>query len=269
MWTSFSTEEVVQGQSTLEKHGILGMALLVISAEEFPESMELNARDNSPTWLRTVRLKALPTPTAVGRQLYLLIPASGLNMQSHLTTDITAILNGAGGEDAVAAEELIRRAYDDLRRIAAGHMRREGAQHTLQPTALVHEVWLKLEGGDSLPSWPSRGHFFAWASRVMANFLCDHARHKKCQKSGGGRERISLDECDPKQGVDITMQIIEARDAIEELSKHDETRATILRLATFSDLSEAEIASSVELSTTEVKQSLKASRLWLLAHLEA
>lgn len=188
-------------------------------------------------------------------------------MQDHLTTDITSILNGADGEDSVAAEKLIRLAYDDLRRIAVGHMRREGAQHTLQPTALVHEVWLKLQGGRSLPSWPSRGHFFAWASRAMANFLCDHARHKKCQKSGGGRKRISLDEYEPKQSLDITMQVVEVRDAIEELSKHDETRATILRLATFSDLSEAEIASSLEVSLSEVKQSLKASRLWLLAHL--
>lgn len=189
-------------------------------------------------------------------------------MDDARTNDVTGLLMECADTKSPPIDELFHCLYDDLRKIAAGHMRRERATHTLQPTALVNEVWLKVASCDRLPTWESRKHFFGWASRAMANYLCDHGRRKKCQKSGGEYKRISLEVCEPEQGVDLALHMVELRDAVEELAKHDETRATILRLTMFTELSHAEIALGMELPVAEVVRSLKASRLWLDAYLK-
>src|SRR5690349_413933 len=107
--------------------------------------------------------------------------------------DVTQILNAAQHGDAKAAEDLLPLLYHELRQIAAGKMAGEAAGHTLQPTALVHEAWLRLVGGNQ-QAWPSRAYFFAAAAEAMRRILVEHARRKQSLKRGGEFERQELTE---------------------------------------------------------------------------
>src|SRR5262245_42949344 len=106
---------------------------------------------------------------------------------------ITRLLDAAGAGDAAAADALLPLVYDELRRVAAVHLSREPAGQTLQPTALVHEAYLRLLGGEPI-QWQGRGHFFAAAARAMRRILVDRARSKHAEVHGGGRSRFQIDD---------------------------------------------------------------------------
>src|SRR5262245_22624612 len=108
-------------------------------------------------------------------------------------SDVTSLLARAQAGDADAAADLFPLVYGELRRIAAAKMARESPNHTLQPTALVHEAWLRL-GGDAQPGWRDRAHFLAAAAEAMRRILVENARRKKSLKRGGGNERLELHE---------------------------------------------------------------------------
>src|ERR1044071_8201666 len=108
-------------------------------------------------------------------------------------TDVTQILNAVQSGDAKAAEDLLSLLYGELRRIASSKMARESPGHTLQPTALVHEAWLRL-GGEENQRWDSRGHFFAAAAEAMRRILVESARRKRRLKHGGQLQRVDMDE---------------------------------------------------------------------------
>src|SRR5213596_679810 len=110
-------------------------------------------------------------------------------------SDVTHLLGAAAAGDPKAAAELLPLVYDELRKLAAARMAEERADHTLQPTALVHEAYLRLvEGAAPNASWDSRGHFFAAAAEAMRRILVDQARRKRRPKHGGDRQRVALDE---------------------------------------------------------------------------
>src|SRR6186713_411800 len=108
-------------------------------------------------------------------------------------SEITEILESVGHGNQKAADALLTLVYDELRRLASQRMARESPGHTLQPTALVHEAWLRL-GGEQQPDWKNRAHFFGAAALAMRRILIDHARHRLSERQGGRHEHVNVDD---------------------------------------------------------------------------
>lgn len=174
-----------------------------------------------------------------------------------MTRLIEAVQRGEAG----AAEDLLPLVYDELRRLAAYRLSQEGAPHTLQPTALVHEVWLKVAGRNSL-QWKGRSHFFSAAAEAMRRILIDVARRKSRLKRGGNKGLTELDESKIELSVPAEdfMQLHEALDALD---KEDHLAAEVVKLRYFIGLSVAEIAEVMSLAPRTVDRHWAFARAWL------
>jgi RNA polymerase sigma factor (TIGR02999 family) len=177
-----------------------------------------------------------------------------------------------GGEEGRrAAAELLPLVYDELRRLAQARLRDTPPGNTLQPTALVHEAYLKLLGSGD-PGWEGRGHFFGAAARAMRDILVDQARRKAAAKHGGGRRRLNLEGIELTAGVDA--EAAQARDlldldaAIRRLEAQDARRAEIVMLRCFAGLSEAETAAALGLTDRTIRREWRFIKAWLLRELE-
>jgi len=172
-------------------------------------------------------------------------------------SDVTQILEAIQRGEACAADELLPLVYDELRRIAAHKMAREAAGHTLQPTALVHEVWLRLVG-DGNPKFDGRAHFFAVAAEAMRRILVEAARRKRSLKRGGGAEREELHESQLAQSAP-SEELLAVDEALDLLAAEDPTSANLVKLRYFVGMTmdEAAAALGVPLRTAE--------RLWTYA----
>lgn len=168
--------------------------------------------------------------------------------------------------DAQAATELLPVVYDELRRLAAAKMARESAAQTLQPTALVHEAWLRL-GGDQQPQWQNRGHFFSAAAEAMRRILIDHARRKQAARRGGGAEHIDLNQTGFELGAEIADNddLLLLNDALDLLTAQDPRRAEMVKQRYFAGLSLEEIADVQNVSLRTVKRDWTYARAWLFA----
>jgi RNA polymerase sigma factor (TIGR02999 family) len=159
--------------------------------------------------------------------------------------DVTRLLDAAAGGDPHAAAELLPLVYEELRRLAADKLRRENPGQTLQPTALVHEAYLRLvEGerrGSSSPVWQGRTHFFAAAAEAMRRILVDHARQKKSRKRGGGRARAEFHE-DAVAGPAQSDEVLAVDEALAGLAAADPQAAELVKLRYFAGLSIDETA---------------------------
>jgi RNA polymerase sigma factor (TIGR02999 family) len=179
--------------------------------------------------------------------------------------DITMLLKRISAGDRSAEEQLVPRVYQDLRRLAAVYLRHERPDHTLQPTALVHEAYLRLTGRAAI-QWQDRVHFFRIAASTMRRILVDHARNNKAGKRGGGALKIPLQDCmGPATGLDRT--VLDLDQALERLSNLDERQAQIVEMRFFAGLSEEEIASALCLSTRTIKREWAMARAWLRGEL--
>ena len=179
--------------------------------------------------------------------------------------DVTRLLQRWGAGDARAVEELLPLLYDELRRLAAAYMRRQPMGHTLQPTALVNEAYLKLAGQSGL-SFADRAGFFALAAKVMRRLLVDHARAHNAAKRGGDAVRVTLDEgiaSLPSRDVDFA----DLDAALEELGRLDERQAQIVELRFFAGLGIEETAAALSLSSATVKREWATARAWLYRRL--
>ncbi len=161
--------------------------------------------------------------------------------------DVTRILSAIEEGDAQAAEHLLPLVYDELRKLAAAKMAQEQPGQTLQATALVHEAYLRLLGGDKANHWDSRGHFFSAAADAMRRILVDAARHKKSLKAGGGMKRVDLDD------ADITLNhspddMVALDDAITKLVADDPVAAEVAKLRLFAGLTMEEATENLGLS---------------------
>ncbi len=175
-----------------------------------------------------------------------------------LTLDGTSI-----GDEAV--DVVFPRLYEELRRLAASALRRERAGHTLQPTALVHEAFLRLANSADVP-WDSHDHFVAIAGRVMRQVLVDHARRKHAAKRSTGAVRVSLDDVDvPAATVDVDLVALDA--ALVKLGTFDERQARIVELRFFGGLSVPETAALIGASERTVKRDWQIARAWLTREL--
>lgn len=176
-------------------------------------------------------------------------------------SDVTQLLDAWSRGEAEAFDRLMPLVVDELRRVASNHMRHEPPGHTLQPTALVNEVFLKLAGRRSV-AWKNRHQFFAVASKIMRHLLVDHAREKKAARRGAGIVRISLGpelEIVEEKGLDV----IALDDALECLHRLAPRQAEVVEMRYFGGLTNDEIADLLGVSTMTVKRDWAMARRFL------
>jgi RNA polymerase sigma factor (TIGR02999 family) len=160
-------------------------------------------------------------------------------------SDLTGILHAIEQGDAAAAEQLLPLVYDELRRLAAAKMAGESPGNTLQATALVHEVWLRLIDVDRAQHWNSRGHFFAAAGEAMRRILVERARAKQRQKRGGNFRRRDLDDVSPAAHESNPELVLAINDAREHLAAEDGRLADLVKLRCFAGFSLPEAAGAL------------------------
>lgn len=178
--------------------------------------------------------------------------------------DITRLLATLGKRtalDAESREELAAQIYPELRRLAAGLMSRERAGHTLQPTALANEAWLRLVDADRV-EWEGRAHFFGAAARCMRQVLVDHARARGAAKRGGDRQRVTFDD-DLISGHDADFELIALNDALDKLAALDERAAKVAEMRLFAGMTIPEVAAALDVSPRTVDGDWATARLWL------
>jgi RNA polymerase sigma factor (TIGR02999 family) len=177
-------------------------------------------------------------------------------------SDVTRILSALEQGDLSAAEQLLPLVYDELRKLAAQRLAHEKPGQTLQPTALVHEAYLRLVGGEQPTRWDSRGHFFAAAAEAMRRILVESARRKKRAKHGGGRPRMDLEEHDlPVRPPPDELLALD--DALTRLKEEDAPAAQVVQLRFFAGLSMEEIAATLGISRATAQRHWSYARSWL------
>lgn len=173
----------------------------------------------------------------------------------------TALLHRASDGDAEAADALLRVLYDELRAAAGRCFRDQPAGHTLQPTALVSEAYLKLIDGQER-TWADRAHFMAVAARAMRQILIDHARAKAALKRGGGGRRVPIEATPGVEGPS-TLDVLALDEALVQLGTLDPRQAQVVELRFFGGLSVAEVAAALGVSTRTVELDWRMARAWL------
>lgn len=174
---------------------------------------------------------------------------------------VTQLLIKLTGGSREAVDGLLPLVYDELRSLAASYLRRERPDHTLQPTALVHEAWLKLID-QSQVNWQNRAHFFGIAAQVMRRVLVDHARRQTADKRGGEFEKLSLDEnLDAAQ--ERAIELIALDDALRELAVLDPQKSRLVELRFFGGLSVEETAEVLGVSAITIKRQWRMAKAWL------
>src|SRR5262245_335102 len=176
--------------------------------------------------------------------------------------DVTQLLEAAAGGDRMAAAELLPLVYDELRKLAAARMAEEKPGHTLQATALVHEAYVRLVGGDESRRWTGRGHFLAAAAEAMRRILVEAARRKGSLRRGGGRPRAELRDADlaPDEAPD---EVLAVDEALAGLAAADPQAAELVKLRYFAGLSVPEAAEALGLTTRTAERLWAYARAWL------
>jgi RNA polymerase sigma factor (TIGR02999 family) len=181
-------------------------------------------------------------------------------------TDVTRILEGIGRGDPKAADALLPLVYEELRKLATHKMAQEAAYQTLQPTALVHEAWLRLVGQDQPSSFQNRAHFFAAAAEAMRRILVESARRKRRLRHGGGQERVRLEEVDVA-AEEADDRLLGVNDALDSLAREDPLEADVVKLRFFVGLNHKEIAEALDLSEKTVQRYWAHAKAALYQHI--
>jgi RNA polymerase sigma factor (TIGR02999 family) len=180
--------------------------------------------------------------------------------------DVTQILAAIERGNPRAATELLLLVYDELRKLAAARMAEEKPGQTLQPTALVHEAYVRLVGGEQPRGWDGRGHFFAAAAEAMRRILVDAARRKKADKRGGGRARVGLDEESLAAG-DPPIDLLELDDLLDHLARVNPRAAELVKLRFFAGLTGDQAAAALGISPRAADSLWAYARAWLFERL--
>ena len=181
-------------------------------------------------------------------------------------TEVTALLLAWSGGDDIARSRLIDAVYDELRRLARGHLRRERENHSLAPTALVHELYLKLID-QRHAKWQNRAQFFAIAARIMRRILVDHARSRQAAKRGAPATVLLDDIGVAAAGVDVDVLALDV--AMEKLARIDERQCRLVELRFFAGLTVEETAAALDVAPVTVKRDWALARAWLFRELQA
>ena len=161
-----------------------------------------------------------------------------------------------------AFTKLLTLVYDELRRLAAYQLQTERPDHTLQPTALVHEAYLRIAGQGQQIQWQNKAHFFALAAQIMRHVLVDHARAHRTEKRGAGQTKISLDEAQ-QLPVEADLDLVALDDALHTLAQKDERKSRIVELRYFGGLSIEETGEVLDISPTTVRREWTLTKAWL------
>jgi RNA polymerase sigma factor (TIGR02999 family) len=183
-------------------------------------------------------------------------------------SEVTHILSAIEHGDAQAAEQLLPLVYDELRKLAAQRLAQEKPGQTLQATALVHEAYLRLVGGEPGAHWNSRGHFIAAAAEAMRRILVENARRKKTEKRGGQRQRIDLSQAEPLDRADPDA-LLDLDELLTRLAGEDPEAAAVAKLRLFAGLSVEEAAQALSTSRASAYRQWTFARAWLHARLGA
>lgn len=181
---------------------------------------------------------------------------------SEFTVMLTAVHDG----QPKAAEELLKLVYEELRRLAAFKMSQQPPGQTLQPTALVHEAWIKLMGSEKT-SFENRAHFFAASAEAMRHILIDRARRKMAEKHGGGMERVVLEEYELVSPIS-EQQLLDVNEALDLFARQYPVQAEVVKLRFFVGMTHEEIAQLLAISVSTVKNYWNFSRAWLFQEME-
>ena len=187
---------------------------------------------------------------------------SGNLYMGALSEPVTQILDAVSAGDEHAAEQLLPLVYDELRRLAAARMAHAAPGQTLQPTALVHEAWLRLVGQPQQQLWNSRGHFFAAAAEAMRRILVERARRRSAEKHGGGLRRVDLDQVDIAEEANSDL-LIALDEALTALAERDPTAAQLIKLRFFAGLPNAQAAELLGVPERTAKRAWAYARAWL------
>ena len=179
---------------------------------------------------------------------------------SQVTTLFTAWRQG----DPAAGDRLVTALYDELHRLATRYLRQERSDHTLQATALVNELYLRLFASDPV-TWKNRAHFFAVAARTLRRILVDHARTRRAEKRGGAQVKLSLTEVNGWSEAPRNEDLLAVDAALDRLAELDSRLAQVVELRFFGGLHEDEVAEVLGVSAVTVKRDWKTARAWLLS----
>jgi RNA polymerase sigma factor (TIGR02999 family) len=188
-------------------------------------------------------------------------------LQPDQMSDATVMLAAIETGDAKAAEQLLVLVYDELRRLAASKIAQESPGQTLQPTALVHEAWLRLVGNQT-PSFNNREHFFRASAEAMRRILIDRARRKHTQRHGGSYQRIDLESFDLAAPA-VDDQLLIVNEALEKLTLEHPVQADLVKLRYFAGLTNEEVSEVMGISVSTAKNYWTFSRAWLLNEIES
>jgi RNA polymerase sigma-70 factor, ECF subfamily len=180
--------------------------------------------------------------------------------------EVTGLLRDWSGGDVGAAERLMPLVYEELRRLARSYLRRERSDHTLQPTALVNEAYLKLVD-QSRVSWQDRHHFFGIAAQMMRRVLVDHARSHAAEKRGGPRGKVSLEEANVPTG-ERAAELVELDDALQRLAGVFPRKGKVVELRFFGGFSVEETAAILGVSDKTVMREWESAKLWLYRQMD-
>jgi RNA polymerase sigma factor (TIGR02999 family) len=180
-------------------------------------------------------------------------------------SEVTRILSAIEQGDPSAAEQLLPLVYDELRKLAAQRLAQEKSGQTLQATALVHEVYVRLVDGDQAQHWDGRGHFFAAAAEAMRRVLVDNARRKRRPKHGGDRRRVDLDEA--LAVANDREDVLALDEALTRLAEEEPVKAELVKLRYYAGLSLSEAATCLGISLATAKRYWIVARAWLYAAL--
>ncbi|MGD0814426.1 MAG: sigma-70 family RNA polymerase sigma factor [Verrucomicrobiota bacterium] len=181
--------------------------------------------------------------------------------------EVTQLLQAIEKGDATSADELLPLVYEELRKLAASRMAREAPGQTLQPTALVHEAWLRLAGGDA-PHFNGRAHFFGAAAEAMRRILIDRARRKAARRHGGGQQRVDIDEMEiaaPARDDELLV----VNDALDKFAALDARKAELVKLRFFAGLTLEQAAGVLGVSEPTAKRWWAYARAWLFEECKA
>ena len=183
-------------------------------------------------------------------------------------SDVTRILNAIEQGDPKAADQLLPVVYGELRKLAASKMANESPNQTLQPTALVHEAWMRLVGDNSEAQFQNRAHFFAAAAEAMRRILIDNARRKRAARHGGGQQRVDILDQDIAASTDAD-ELLAINEALDKLAAEDKQKAELVKLRFFVGMTIDEAADILGISAPTAKRYWTFARAWLYREIGA
>jgi len=181
--------------------------------------------------------------------------------------NVTRLLSDWQRGDKAALNELMPLVYHELRKLAAGYLKDERRNHTLQPTALIHEAYLRMIDQD-LPEWQNRAHFYGVAARLMRQILVDHARTRGASKRGGEQPRVSLDDAPPAFTHEDATSLLMLDQALTKLASFDERKSRVVEMRAFGGMTVEDTARALGVSEPTVKRDMRLAQAWLRRELK-